>query len=178
MPALFVPTDFVCPITKKLMLNPMMAKSGYNFERDAIVAWVTEYGTCPLSRKPLQHHDLITNHSLKQKIQFWCHNNGVAWKSSKHSVCEAMGGPVAAGVDLDADEETDESTLQSLNSLTVKVADMQQNKLKKHDAPRILSLQEAAMMLPIVYEHPSTSKESNPYTEKISYQIARVLVEL
>jgi ankyrin repeat protein len=42
--------SFVCPITQKLFLDPVLASSGVLYERDAIEKWLTEKDTCPTTR--------------------------------------------------------------------------------------------------------------------------------
>jgi U-box domain len=72
-----VPSHFICPLTHQFMVHPMMTKTGYTYECEAIVAWVQEHGTCPMTRQSLRNSDLVTNHSLKKKILAWCKENDV-----------------------------------------------------------------------------------------------------
>jgi hypothetical protein len=162
---LSVPSEFLCPITKKMMVKPMMSKSGYNFERDAIITWVNDYGTCPLTRQSLHTHDLITNHSLKQKIQFWCQNHNVEYPSNKAK-----------------DSDDLHSSLHSASSKATSDAEkefFQRFKSQSKSSTTTLTLQEAAMMLPIFYETPApSSHRSNPRKVSLFEQIEKVLVEL
>jgi U-box domain len=76
-----VPEEFICPITLEVMSHPMLfRKTGHNFERSAIKAWLRKQGhhhpsgkstTCPLTRLPLQWEDLESNVELENAIQFW-----------------------------------------------------------------------------------------------------------
>jgi hypothetical protein len=67
-----IPMEFLCPITKEVMSNPLMTRSGLNFERSAIIDWLhTGDGNCPINGTPLEASDLITNHALEEKIARW-----------------------------------------------------------------------------------------------------------
>ena len=67
-----IPAEFICPITCKIMTDPVMSKTGYNFERDAIVAHLDAGSeTCPVTNKPLRISNLISNKSLQWKISEW-----------------------------------------------------------------------------------------------------------
>jgi hypothetical protein len=76
--AMEIPSNFICPITLQVMVNPVMTRTGLNFERAAIFSWLEQgSGTCPLTRKPLAASDLITNRRLKTHIRIWRGNNGI-----------------------------------------------------------------------------------------------------
>lgn len=54
-----------------------MSRYGNSFERSAILQWLNKgHGVCPLSRRPLCLHDLVTNHALRMKIAQWQMENG------------------------------------------------------------------------------------------------------
>ena len=66
-----VPSDFLCPITHQIMVNPMISRGGHNFERSAILSWLGQSDKCPLTRSPMKPSDLISNGSLKAIIKGW-----------------------------------------------------------------------------------------------------------
>ena len=71
------PSEFVCPLTLDVMDDPIMTKYGHSYERSAILQWLRSgQGVCPLSRRPLQLQDLVTNHGLRIRIQQWRTANG------------------------------------------------------------------------------------------------------
>jgi hypothetical protein len=73
-----IPSLFICPITLQVMVDPLMTRTGLNFERAAIFSWLDQgSGSCPLTRKPLTASDLITNRRLKTRIRIWRANNGI-----------------------------------------------------------------------------------------------------
>jgi hypothetical protein len=73
-----IPSNFICPITLQVMVDPLMTRAGLTFERAAICGWL-EHGSdsCPVTCKPLSASDLITNRRLKTLIRFWRENNGI-----------------------------------------------------------------------------------------------------
>lgn len=73
-----VPSRFICPITLEVMSRPLKSKSGHNFERSAIRAWLRKgYKTCPLTRLPMHEEDLVPNQELENSIQFWTWENHI-----------------------------------------------------------------------------------------------------
>lgn len=71
-----IPSDFMCPITLDVMVNPLMSRHGHSFERDAILEWISN-GTrqCPLTRKPVRLNDFVPNSALEMKIWSWMWEN-------------------------------------------------------------------------------------------------------
>ncbi|KAG7365233.1 U-box domain containing protein [Nitzschia inconspicua] len=51
--------------------DPVLSKYGHTYERSAILQWLQEHETCPISRKPLSPRYLTSNHSLKLQIKKW-----------------------------------------------------------------------------------------------------------
>ncbi|XP_061579586.1 WD repeat, SAM and U-box domain-containing protein 1-like [Cololabis saira] len=66
------PDEFMCPITRELMRDPVIAADGYSYERDAIEGWVRgKHKTSPMTNLPLQTTLLTPNRSLKTAITRW-----------------------------------------------------------------------------------------------------------
>ena len=65
------PEAFICPLTLECMVTPMMTRRGHTFERSAIISWVKDRGTHPLTREPLTLRDLILNRAMKERIDTW-----------------------------------------------------------------------------------------------------------
>jgi hypothetical protein len=73
-----VPSNFICPITLQVMVDPVMTRAGLNFEKAAIFGWLEQgSGSCPLTRKPLTASDLCTDRRLKTQINLWKKSNGI-----------------------------------------------------------------------------------------------------
>jgi U-box domain len=165
-----IPANFICPLTKTLMVNPLMSKTGHSFDRDAIMAWVSKNGTCPITGKPLNASDLITNHALRIKIDFWCNNNGIQVNSTK---------------DLEAAET--EHVFQSLQYLTLQVPNKPKACEDKNSGLSLLDV--TGMTMPTTTavngDIPSdkmVNKDnldiSSWNRQRLSVQIAKVLAEL
>ena len=76
---LSVLTSYICPISQSLMENPMMTRSGQNFERSSIMKWLDAGNeVCPITSQPLSYSGLLLNHNLKAQIQIWKENNGIS----------------------------------------------------------------------------------------------------
>ncbi|XP_074550386.1 WD repeat, SAM and U-box domain-containing protein 1-like [Halichoeres trimaculatus] len=67
-----VPDEFLCPITRELMKDPVIAADGYSYERDSIESWIRgKNKTSPMTNLPLQTTLLTPNRSLKMAITRW-----------------------------------------------------------------------------------------------------------
>ncbi|KAI7808405.1 WD repeat, SAM and U-box domain-containing protein 1-like isoform X2 [Triplophysa rosa] len=67
-----VPDEFLCPVTRELMKDPVIAADGYSYEREALETWIrTPNHTSPMTNLPLQTNILTPNRSLKMAIQRW-----------------------------------------------------------------------------------------------------------
>ena len=72
-----VPEEYLCPLTMDLMMEPLLSREGHNYERDAILNWVAEHGTSPLTRQPLRPSHLVRNRTLETKINFFRKQHGI-----------------------------------------------------------------------------------------------------
>uniref|UniRef100_A0A8C6WH71 WD repeat, SAM and U-box domain-containing protein 1 n=1 Tax=Neogobius melanostomus TaxID=47308 RepID=A0A8C6WH71_9GOBI len=67
-----VPDEFLCPITRELMKDPVIAADGYSYEREAIESWInTKNRSSPMTNLPLLTTLLTPNHTLKMAIGRW-----------------------------------------------------------------------------------------------------------
>ncbi|XP_040913076.1 WD repeat, SAM and U-box domain-containing protein 1-like isoform X5 [Toxotes jaculatrix] len=66
------PDEFLCPITRELMKDPVIAADGYSYERESIESWIRgKNKTSPMTNLPLQTTLLTPNRSLKMAITRW-----------------------------------------------------------------------------------------------------------
>lgn len=65
-----VPSEFFCPITHEVMLDPVILSDGYSYERSAITKWLAS-GSCssPMTNATLAHKTLTPNYALRMLIQ-------------------------------------------------------------------------------------------------------------
>lgn len=67
-----IPDEFLCPITRELMREPVTAADGYSYEREAIESWInTKNRSSPMTNLPLLTTLLIPSHTLKMAIERW-----------------------------------------------------------------------------------------------------------
>ena len=59
----------ICPITQEYMKHPMLTPSGNYYEKKAIIRWIKEHHTDPMTREELTVDMLIEDHEFKKKIK-------------------------------------------------------------------------------------------------------------
>jgi hypothetical protein len=62
--------DFICPITQQVMIDPVIAADGFNYERSAIEMWIARVSPnvrSPMTNEPMPP-TLVDNHELKAQI--------------------------------------------------------------------------------------------------------------
>jgi hypothetical protein len=64
-----IPVDFICPITKCLMSDPVICEDGHTYDRPAISFWLTRHHTSPMTGKELESKKLIPVFALKNAIE-------------------------------------------------------------------------------------------------------------
>ena len=77
------PHEYTCPITATLMREPVMARDGHTYEKEAIERWFATHplpGTrSPMTNEELLSHDLLPNVALRKLIADF-RQRGVAHK--------------------------------------------------------------------------------------------------
>lgn len=63
------PEHLLCPISAELFKNPVIAPSGYSYEKSHIEFWLQKNNTDPMTRSKLSKDQLYDNKSLKDAIQ-------------------------------------------------------------------------------------------------------------
>ncbi|KAM9631512.1 WD repeat, SAM and U-box domain-containing protein 1 isoform 3-T3 [Morphnus guianensis] len=67
-----IPDEFLCPITRELMKDPVIAADGYSYEREAMENWIsTRRRSSPMTNLPLPSLILTPNRTLKMAISRW-----------------------------------------------------------------------------------------------------------
>ncbi|KAJ0048844.1 hypothetical protein Pint_16868 [Pistacia integerrima] len=76
MAELVILNHFQCPITLKLMKDPVTLSSGITYDLDNIETWLDSGNfTCLVTNQILRSFDQISNHTLRKMIQNWCVKN-------------------------------------------------------------------------------------------------------
>lgn len=71
-----IPDDYLCPITREIMTDPVVAADGHTYERSAIRRWIeTGHSKSPLTGVPLNYYTLTDNITLRKVIRDFQANN-------------------------------------------------------------------------------------------------------
>jgi hypothetical protein len=68
------PAHLLCPITRQLMEDPVMATDGHTYERAAMEGWLRSErarGRSPVTNMPLEHTRLVPNYAVKAALEEW-----------------------------------------------------------------------------------------------------------
>ena len=58
----------MCPITRDIMTDPVVASDGHTYERGAIKRWLEENDTSPMTNEFLDSHYVYPNHAVRSII--------------------------------------------------------------------------------------------------------------
>ncbi|KAK9041057.1 hypothetical protein V6N11_016181 [Hibiscus sabdariffa] len=87
------PEEFICPLSKKLMSDPVILSSGQQtYDRPFIQRWLKAGNrTCPRTQQVLSHTVLTPNHLISEMISQWCESQGIELQIPvRHGVEEAV----------------------------------------------------------------------------------------
>ena len=70
----YYPDHLICPITLDLIQDPVIAPSGYTYERADIMDWIAMHNRDPMTRDPLTADQLYPNRALRQAIAYYRNN--------------------------------------------------------------------------------------------------------
>ena len=66
------PSKFICPLTKKIMKDPVMTRTGQAYERKAILEHLDTVGDiCPVTKKELFPSGVVAYNKLQWEIRQW-----------------------------------------------------------------------------------------------------------
>uniref|UniRef100_A0A7N0RBR2 RING-type E3 ubiquitin transferase n=1 Tax=Kalanchoe fedtschenkoi TaxID=63787 RepID=A0A7N0RBR2_KALFE len=88
------PEELTCPISLRIMFDPVVIASGQTFERMWIEKWFAEgHLTCPKTNMNLSHLSWTPNVAIKDLISKWCREHGITLTdpsiASDKDVCSA-----------------------------------------------------------------------------------------
>ena len=61
--------EFICPITQKIMEEPVITPYGTTYEKSAIIDWMAKNKTDFMTKKALNENMLVNNYMLKVAIK-------------------------------------------------------------------------------------------------------------
>lgn len=71
---------YICPITQEIMFEPVVAKDGFTYEREAIEDHLSRNHTSPITNEPLVDASLVSNNCLRSMIQAFLETNPSFWR--------------------------------------------------------------------------------------------------
>ena len=66
-----IPEEYLCPITKDVMEDPVCSPDGHTYERIAIIQHLEHEGKSPMTRQEMSEGQLMPNRVLKSIIDKW-----------------------------------------------------------------------------------------------------------
>lgn len=66
--AMEIPNEFMCPISKDVMIDPVSTADGYTYERKEIESWLQRSSMSPATNLPLENKTLVRNIALRKLI--------------------------------------------------------------------------------------------------------------
>ncbi|CAM8888313.1 unnamed protein product [Rhodiola kirilowii] len=73
-----VPEEFQCPLSKGIMMDPVVVSSGQTYDRASIQKWLKAGNmTCPRTLQVLSHTFLTPNIIVRDLIEKWYNSNGL-----------------------------------------------------------------------------------------------------
>ncbi|KAG6750724.1 hypothetical protein POTOM_045233 [Populus tomentosa] len=73
-----IPEEFICPISKKIMNDPVVLATGQTYDRPFIQRLINEgQRTCPQTQQAISHTFLTPNHLVQEMISKWSKERGV-----------------------------------------------------------------------------------------------------
>ncbi|CAK9152387.1 unnamed protein product [Ilex paraguariensis] len=133
------PEEFKCPISFRLMYDPVVIASGQTFERFWIKKWFNEgHDTCPKTQRKLANLSVTPNTAMKDLISKWCMVHGISisdpymlpasvqsWETSSTSIASLSSSidDLCLPVDLSNISLGSLDTSHSTDSSRVRIAD-------------------------------------------------------
>ena len=65
-----IPEEFICPITQKVMKDPVIGSDGHTYEKKAIMEWLVERkGISPMTCQTMAIDQLVPNIALRNAME-------------------------------------------------------------------------------------------------------------
>lgn len=64
------PSEYICPISRDLMNDPVVAEDGFTYDRLYIESWLQDNSSSPMNREQMGRH-LLPNRTMKSAIEKW-----------------------------------------------------------------------------------------------------------
>jgi len=71
------PIEFVCPISKEIMRDPVFCSDGNVYDRAHITKWLKISETSPITTERMYATDMVEHKPLRRRIKKWCADAGL-----------------------------------------------------------------------------------------------------
>merc|ERR1711964_163749 len=78
-----IPDEYMCPITTSVMVDPVLAADGYNYEKTALEQWFETSSMSPMTGAQLVHKHANKNFSLQRAIHTYLRTTAAALKAQQ-----------------------------------------------------------------------------------------------
>ena len=88
-----LPSDVICPITRAILVDPVITSDGFTYERSAILRWFRDGRvTSPMTNIVLDNTDITPNLPLREMLTAYMSENGLTeyWERQKVAEAEAV----------------------------------------------------------------------------------------
>lgn len=88
-----LPSDVICPITRAILVDPVITSDGFTYERSAILRWFRDGRvTSPMTNIVLDNTDITPNLPLREMLTAYMSENGLTeyWERQKGGAVEAL----------------------------------------------------------------------------------------
>ena len=85
-----IPAEFLCPISKEIMKDPVLAFDGQNYERTLIENYLKQHNKSPVTGDVAEHSFVIPNKVLKKRIDAFLNGNNQFVQKEKDSSVKGL----------------------------------------------------------------------------------------
>lgn len=161
------PEEFICPISKSLMADPVIIESGVTYERQNVKAYFQlGHTNCFKTGDCLEHLSLTKNSALKKAIDNWCDSHQVPRPAAPNA--EIAHGTVERLCGLDSTTTPGATVRTALSELNISSSDTASSSDSSGGGSRSLGVEplKHSLSSPAAYEtvrpRPSIATSSRP----------------
>lgn len=81
-----IPQYFICEISRKLMLNPMITKYGNTYDKSSILGYIQTHMRDPKENKPLTAGEVYPNLAMRDAMELFLNENGWAYEFKNKNI--------------------------------------------------------------------------------------------
>ena len=106
--------NLICPITKQVFKDPVIISDGNTYEREAIVRYLSNNNTSPITRQPVNKDICIPNRAIKSTIEEAHKNTDMLFDIPENKSVQTRNIFYNENINLICFEDTNEPVLSSM----------------------------------------------------------------